>query len=65
MREHEKELGVTMVPDAFASLDQAQAPDSFVGIIMPFAKVILQSGLAMGALTAVGLNLLFLFGGRD
>jgi NCS2 family nucleobase:cation symporter-2/xanthine permease XanP len=52
-------LGVTVVPEAFAGIGAVETESAVLALLLPFAQVVLQSGLALGAVVAVALNALF------
>jgi len=51
-------LGLTMVPDAVARIESVEVESEALRLLLPALKVLAQSGLAVGALTATLLNLL-------
>ncbi len=52
-------MGVTMVPDAVAQLSLYSGDSVFLNSAQQSIRIILQSGLAVGAITATVLNLVF------
>ena len=51
-------LGVTFVPEAFASIAEFAREDGFTHSVLQSTSILLQSGLMVGAATATLLNLL-------
>lgn len=51
-------LGVTMVPEAVALLSEIEVTNRFLQAVLPAVTIVLQSGLAVGAIAAVTLNAL-------
>jgi NCS2 family nucleobase:cation symporter-2/xanthine permease XanP len=51
-------LGVTMVPDAIGPIEQIGSDNSFLRVAASSLKIVLQSGLAVGAIVATLMNLI-------